>query len=40
MNILKLKKFEFIYIWSKLVTESMAYKIDSDLCYFILELHI
>jgi len=40
MNILNFKKIIFIYIWSKLVFESLAHKIDIDLCFFFLLLLI
>jgi hypothetical protein len=33
MNILNFKKVKFIYIWSKLVFESLAHKTDIHLCF-------
>ena len=36
MNILNFKKVKFIYIWSKVVFESLSHKIDIHLCFFFL----
>ena len=38
MNILNFRKIKFIYIWSKLVFESLAYKMDIHL-YLIYSLN-
>jgi len=36
MNILNFKKIKFIYILSKLVFESLAHKIDTQFCFFLI----